>query len=174
MLFYKTSEERRSDSFTPNAVANSAYYKRYEGIVRIGMMRKFVYYEKNCPPLNMKKKENFILPPEPGMINFNETVFILCNIFGDRSCLFNIHWQCLNLVEGDDEDFVTYAVVNRKGDKFTLHKLTPDLFKCLIFVQGLSSNKDAKIRPRILGKLEIDPKLTLRKIPEECQCIGNV
>ena len=42
-----------------------------------------------------------------------------------------------------------------------LNELTLDLFKCLIFVQGLTDNKDAEMRSRILAKLDIDPKLTL-------------
>ena len=78
-------------------------------------------------------------------MNFDETVLILSNIFGDRSSLFNIRWQCLNLVKGY-EDFVTYArVVNRSCDKFKLNELTSDLSKCLIFVQDLTVNKDIKI-----------------------------
>ena len=118
---------------------------------------------------------NFILPKKPDKINFDETVLILSNISGDRSFLFNTCWQCLNLIKGDDEDFVTYArVVNQESEIFELNDLTPDLFKCLIFIQGLTANKDAEIKSRLLYKLEMDPKLTLQKIAKECQCIVNM
>ena len=39
---------------------------------------------------------------------------------------------------------------------------------------GLTSNKDAEIRSRILTKLEIDSKLTLQKIADECQRMVNL
>lgn len=41
-----------------------------------------------------------------------------------------------------------------------------------ILIQGLTSNKDAEIRSRILA--EMDSKLTFQKIAEECQRIVNL
>ena len=74
-----------------------------------------------------------------------------------------------------DNDFVTYAeVVSWECEKFKLNELTSHSLKCLIFVQGLTSSKDAGIRSRILTKLEMDSKLTLKKIAEECQCMVNL
>ena len=78
-------------------------------------------------------------------------------------------------MKSDDNDFVIYVgVVNQECEKFKLNELTSDSFKCLIFIQGLNSNKDAEIRSRILTKLEMDSKLTLQKIAEECQHIENL
>ena len=37
-----------------------------------------------------------------------------------------------------------------------------------------TTNKDVEIRSRILAQLEMDPKLTLQKIVEKCQCIVNI
>ena len=55
-----------------------------------------------------------------------------------------------------------------------LNELTSNSFKCLIFVQGLTSNKDAEIRSRILTKLEMYLKLALQKIAEDCQHMVNL
>ena len=74
-------------------------------------------------------------------------------VFGDRNSLFNTSWQCLNLVKGIDEDFITNAgVVNREWEKFKLNELTPNLFKSLTFVLCLTTKKDAEIRSKILAK----------------------
>ena len=52
--------------------------------------------------------------------------------------------------------------------------MSADNFKCLIFAQGLVSAKDAKIRRRVLSKLENEPDLTLQKLAEDCQRIVSV
>ena len=64
--------------------------------------------------------------------------------------------------------------MNRECGKFKLSELTPDKFKGLIFVQGLTTPKDAEIRVRLLSELEQDSKLTLQNIAEECQRIINL
>lgn len=64
--------------------------------------------------------------------------------------------------------------MSHECEKFKLNELTPDIIKCLIFVQGLSANKDTEIRVKILSKLEIDSKLTLKKIDKEFKRLGNV
>ena len=108
-------------------------------------------------------------------IIFDEFALILFKIFRDRSLLLNICWQCLNLVKGDNEGFVTYAgVVHWEWETFKINELTLDLFKCLICIQDLTVNKDVEIKSRMLAKLEMEPKLTLQKIAEECQCIVNI
>ena len=53
-------------------------------------------------------------------------------------------------------------------------ELTLDMFKCLIFVQGLTVPKDTEIRSHLLSKLEQDSKLTLQNNTEECQQIINL
>ena len=49
-----------------------------------------------------------------------------------------------------------------------------DNFKCLIFAQSLLSAKDAKIKRRVLSKLENEPDLTVQKLAEDCQRIVSV
>ena len=48
------------------------------------------------------------------------------------------------------------------------------MFKCLIFVQGLTTPKDKEIRSRILTIMEQDPNITLQKVTEECQRLINI
>ena len=72
----------------------------------------------------------------------------------------NARWNRLYLVKCDNDDIVTFAgVVNREWEKFKSNVLTSDSFKCLIFVQSLTSNKNAAITSGILTKLEINSKL---------------
>ena len=64
----------------------------------------------------------------------------------------------MNIIKEDNEDFVAYAgKVNALCERF---KLKEDMFKCLIFVQGLTSNKDKVIRSKILTMLEQDTEIT--------------
>ena len=66
------------------------------------------------------------------------------------------------MVKREDKYFVTYAGnVNRMCERFMLHDLLIDRFKCLVFVQGLTSSKDTDIRYRILTKLEQVSEVTL-------------
>ena len=117
---------------------------------------KLVYYYS----AEYEKYINFVLPKQTGEINFEG---ILTKIFGNGTSLFNAQWNYLNLVKCDDDGFVTYAgTVNWEYEKFKLNELTSDLFKCLKLVQDLTSNKDTEIRSRILTKLEMDLKLTLK------------
>ena len=79
------------------------------------------------------------------------------------------------MVKREDEDFVTYAGnVNRMCERFMLHDLSIDRFKCLVFIQRLTSSKDKDIRSRILTKLEQGSEVTLQKLTEECQRMGNL
>ena len=48
------------------------------------------------------------------------------------------------------------------------------MFKCLIFIQGLTAPTDAEIRLRLLMKLEQDQKITLQNLADECQRILNL
>ena len=76
----------------------------------------------------------------------------------------------MNLSRKDSEDYTTLAsVVNKHCNDFKLSELSANNFKCLIFVQGLVSAKDAEIRRRVLNKLKNQPDLLLQQIPEDCQ-----
>ena len=100
-LLNKTSEERSSDSFTTDAIANSirefvynsdvgttvsAYYRRYEGIFKRDCLhwndeKKVHLLLRKLSPLEHEKYANFLLPKIPYEISFDETVLILPKIF---------------------------------------------------------------------------------------------
>ena len=57
------------------------------------------------------------------------------------------------------EDYFTFTgIVNREYKKFNLKEFTPDMFKCFIFVQGLTAMEDGEIRTRNLSTLEKNRK----------------
>ncbi|XP_014784252.1 uncharacterized protein LOC106879270 [Octopus bimaculoides] len=176
--------------FSPDYVANSitefkyepdegvtfeAYYRRYEQI-----------FNKECKDWDEDMKthlilrklageyehySNYVLPKKPSDINYRNTIDILCKIFSEKSSFFNTCRKCLNLEKNNEEDYITYASrVNREFVRFKLDELTPDMFKCLIFTQGLTAEKDAKVRTRILVKLEENQVVTLQ-LSEECERI---
>ena len=119
------------------------------------------------------KYTNYILPNKTEEMSFEETIETLSKIFGERDSLFHTRYKCLNIIK--DEDFVAYAVkVNAHWERFKLNDLKEDMFKCLIFVQGLTSNKDKVIRSKILTILEQDTEITLQKVSEECQKLINI
>ena len=108
-------------------------------------------------------------------LGFLETVKLLSELFSSKTSLFHKRWKCLNLTKRDSDDYLGFAsVINKNCDDFKLSELSADNFKCVIFVQGLVSAKDAEIRRRVLSKLENEPDLTLQKLAEDCPRIVNV
>ena len=60
----------------------------------------------------------------------------------------------------DCEDYTTFAsTVNRYCERFQVNEITPDMFKCLIFIQGLTLPSEKEVHT----KLEQDQKITLLK-----------
>ncbi|KAA3675726.1 uncharacterized protein DEA37_0006214 [Paragonimus westermani] len=105
---------------------------------------------------------NYVLPKHPRDFKLKDTVANLSIIFGERTSLFNIRYNCLKLNRLSEEDIVTYAGrVNKECERFQIQKLTSDQFKSLVFVAGLTSQADADIRTRLLGKLDtmIEPSV---------------
>ena len=191
----KVKNVNEGNSFTAEGITNSitefnynpetgstfpAYFRRFENIFanrciawteeqKVSLLLQKLGTEENT------KYSNFILPKKPEEISFDETINCLSSIFGERNSLFHTRYKCLNIVKEDNEDFVTYAGnVNKQCELFKLQDLTPNAFKCLVFVQGLTASRDKDIRSRILNKLEQDPDITLQKITEECQRILNI
>ena len=115
------------------------------------------------------------MPNKPEEMSFEKTIETLSKMFGERDSLFHTRYKCLNIIKEDDEDFVAYAgKVNAQCERFKLKDLKEDMFKCLIFVQGLTSNKDKVIQSKILTLLEEDTEITLQKVSEECQKLINI
>lgn len=77
--------------------------------------------------------------------------------FSDKISTLNTrmdYWHLTKKKKADD-DSITYAgAVDRGRGSFKLKELTPEMFKRLIFVQGLTTNEGTEIRVRIASKLE--------------------
>ena len=74
-----------------------------------------------------------------------------------------------------NEDFVSYVgTINSQCEQFKINEISKDIFKYLIFVQGLTAPKDKDICSRILTIMERDPEITLQKVIVECQRLINV
>ena len=70
---------------------------------------------------------------------FDKTIKCLSSIFDERSGLCHTKYKCLNLRKQEDEDFVSFAGnVNQRYKRFNLKYLSIAMFKCLVFVQGLT------------------------------------
>ena len=111
------------------------------------------------------------LPKKPEEIPFEKTIKILSGIFDERDSLFHTQYRCLNIEKQENEDFITYVGnVNSQYKLFKLGNLLINMFKCLIFVQGLTVVKDKDIRSRILTIMEQDLEIMLQKVTEADKC----
>ncbi|BHF57616.1 hypothetical protein SprV_0100055800 [Sparganum proliferum] len=114
-------------------------------------------------PAEHERYANFILPKNPEK-SLSTTRFRPCRRF-----------LCLQLCKRDSDDFITYAgIVNRECGRFQLGSLTDDQFKCLIFICGLQSPKDADIRTRLLYKVQQNNTFTLQELAAEFQTLINL
>jgi len=195
LLTNQVVQERGSRIFSAEGISNSlsefhydpdngmtfpAYYRRYESIFSKRCLlwsdeEKVTLLLQKLSSQENTKYTNLILPNKPEEISFDETIKTLSKIFDERDSLFHTRYKCLNIVKLENEDFVSYAgTVNSQCELFKINEISKDMFKCLIFVQGLTAPKDKDIRSRILTIMEQDPEITLQKVTEECQRLINV
>lgn len=198
LLFEAVAQVRTMESsnyFTAEGIANSItefVYDPENGITFQAYFRRFeTIFNKRCEtwsdeqkvglllqklgPNESTKYTNLLLPRKPDEVSFQETIKTLTSMFGERSSLFHTRFSCLNIVKQNDDDFVTYAgKVNQECERFLLHELTIDMFKCLVFVKGLTDSRDKDVRSKILSKMEQSPDITLQKATEEAQKIMNL
>ncbi|XP_055701767.1 uncharacterized protein K02A2.6-like [Phlebotomus papatasi] len=100
---------------------------------------------------------NYILPSAPRDKKFDETVSVLRTIFGRGESLFGRRWKCLQMQKRESDDYTTYAAtVNRACEDFQFSTVTPDYFKCLIYLLGLQGDAHKDVRTRLLNKLETE------------------
>ncbi|XP_062713489.1 uncharacterized protein K02A2.6-like [Aedes albopictus] len=126
-------------------------------------------------PAAHERYTSFILPKLSKEFSFDETVAKLQTIFGSPVSTFHRRYQCLQTAKDENEDFISYSCkVNRACVDFKLQELKEDQFKCLIFVCGLKSPRDADIRMRLLSKINETQDITLEKIVEECKSLINL
>lgn len=194
-ILKQSTGERKNTVFSAEGIANSlsefiyepdsgitfpAYFKRFETIFtkrcqhwsdeeRVTLLVQKLGTNENT------KYSNLILPRKPEEVSFEETISILSKIFDERNSLFHTRYRCLNIVKADNEDFLAYAgTVNSLVEQFKLEEISKDVFKCLIFLQGLTDPKYKEIRSRILIMVEQDSNITLQRVTEECQRLINV
>nr|VZI29775.1 unnamed protein product [Spirometra erinaceieuropaei] len=154
--------------YDPQAhITFDSWYKRYEDLFSVDLVAQDDAWKvrlllRKLGPAEHERYANFILPKNPREVAFKDTVETLSQIFGDQSSLFNTRFQCLKLCKRDSNDFITYAgIVNHQ-------------FKCLIFICGLQSTKDADIRTRLLSKVQQNNSTTLQELAAECQTLINL
>ena len=99
-------------------------------------------------PSKHKKYANYMLLRNPREISFEETPNSEKNWWGEK---FSIQ-QVMVVLKPDKKRGEYYStfpgIVNREFEMFKLKELTSDMFKCLIFVQGLMAPEDGKIRTK--------------------------
>ncbi|KAI8114837.1 hypothetical protein CVS40_12855 [Lucilia cuprina] len=114
-----------------------------------------------------------VLPLKPSDISFEVTLEKMKNMFGKKESLFSSRYKCFQTIKSEIEDYGVYiAKVNRLCENFLLEKFTKDNLKCLIFVSGLQSPKDANFRNEILRMLDEEKPekpVTLEFINQEIQ-----
>ena len=138
------------------------------------MKKKIILVLQKLGAHENMKYTNHILLNKPEEMSFEETIETLSKMFEEWDSLFHTRYKCLNIIK-EDEDFVAYTgKVNAQCERFKLKDLKEDMFKCLIFVQGLTSNKDKVIQSKILTMLEQDTEITFQKVSEECQKLINI
>nr|VZI25908.1 unnamed protein product [Spirometra erinaceieuropaei] len=167
--------------YDPQAhITFDSWYKRYEDLFSVDLAAQDDAWKvrlllRKLGPAKHERYANFILPKNPREVAFKDTVQTLSQIFGEQSSLFNTRYQCLQWCKRDSDDFITYAgIVNRECGRFQLGSLTEDQFKCLIFICGLQSPKDADIRTRLLSKVQQSNSITLQELAAECQTLINL
>ncbi|BHF69110.1 hypothetical protein SprV_0301215200 [Sparganum proliferum] len=157
-----------------------SWYKRYEDLFSVDLAARDDAWKvrlllRKLGPAEHERYANFILPKNPREVTFKDTVQTLSQIFGEQSFPFNTRFQCPQLCKRDSDDFITYAgIVDRECGRFQLGSLTEDQFKCLIYICGLQSRKDADIRTRLLSKVHQNKSVTLQELAAECQTLINL
>nr|VZI26483.1 unnamed protein product [Spirometra erinaceieuropaei] len=167
--------------YDPQAhITFDSWYKRYEDLFSVDLAAQDDAWKvrlllRKLGPAEQERYANFIFPKNPQEFAFKYAVETLSQIFGVQSSLFNTRFQCLQLFKRDSNDLITYAGIgNRECGRFQLGSLTEDQFKCLIFICGLQSLKDADIRTRLLSKVQQSNSVTLQELAAECRKLINL
>jgi predicted Holliday junction resolvase-like endonuclease len=158
----------------------SAWYKRYEDIFlfdaeSMNEASKVRLLMQKLGASEHARYCNFLLPKSPRDFSFSETVEKLTAMFGERTSLFNIRYNCLKIAHQANEDIVSYTGrVNKECERFQLSKLSYDQFKSLIFVAGLTLPEEADLRTRLLAKLDSSTDLTIQELSDEYVRLQNI
>ncbi|EYC39459.1 hypothetical protein Y032_0656g1237 [Ancylostoma ceylanicum] len=123
---------------------------------------------------SFKKYQRHVLPKEVTSIGFDETVETLRQLFDVKASEFTTRYQCLKLEKSDSEDYLTYAGrVNEFCERAKIHGLDCDGIKCLLWIFGLKSQREAEIRQRLIAVLnreyKAERKVSLQELYRECE-----
>jgi hypothetical protein len=103
---------------------------------------------------------DFICPKEPQENSFDETIQKLKLRFGMKETVFRSRFNCLKIRKKDEEDYFTFVGrINKLVQRIDFKKMTEEDFKCLLYVAGLVSSSDTRLREKLLNMLEMQ-KLT--------------
>ncbi|BHF64763.1 hypothetical protein SprV_0200777000 [Sparganum proliferum] len=163
--------------YDPQAhITFDSWYKRYEDLFSVDLAAQDDAWKvrlllRKLGPAEPERYANFLLPKNPLEVTFKDTVQTLSQIFGEQLSLFNTRFRCMELCKRNSDDFITYAgIANRECGRFQLGSLTKDQFKCLIFICGRQSSKDADV----LSKVQQNNSTTLQELAAECQTLINL
>ncbi|XP_055522987.1 uncharacterized protein LOC129717168 [Wyeomyia smithii] len=163
-----------------NNVTFAARYKRYDDLFekdanRLNEGAKVRLLMRKMGMSEYERYVSFILPKSPKNHTFAKTVAKLTALFGAAESVISRRYRCLQIGKQSGEDYVTYACrINKSCVEFELTKLTEEQFKCLMFVCGLKSERDAEVRTRLLTRIEDRCDVTLEQLSEECQRLLNL
>ncbi|KIH69599.1 hypothetical protein ANCDUO_00043, partial [Ancylostoma duodenale] len=120
-----------------------------------------------------EKYQRHVLPK-----TFEESVETLKQLFVKAS-EFTTKYQCLKLEKSDSEEFLTYTGrVNKFCERAKIHELDSDGIKCLLWVFGLKSQREAEIRQRLIAVLDREykegRKVFLQELYRECENFLNL
>lgn len=171
-------------SFDPTTNCSfESWYKRYEDVWTedakdlddAGRARLVVH---RLDAVAHKRYSDYILPAVPKDKSFKETVTILTGLFKRAESQFCLRWKCLQVEKKGTEDYTAYtARVNKLCEECKINQMTPDQFKCLIFILGLKNPNEADIGTRLHNKLYTDTTSnspTLVSLGEEANRLMNL
>ncbi|EYC36161.1 hypothetical protein Y032_0928g3081, partial [Ancylostoma ceylanicum] len=130
-----------------------------------------------CEKLDSETFERYqrhVLPKEVTSIGFEETVATLKQLFDVKTSEFTLRYQGLNLEKSDAEDYLVYTGrVNEFCERARIRELDSDGIKCLLWIFGLKSQREAEIRQRLIAVLDREykagRKLSLQELYRECE-----
>ncbi|VDL83424.1 unnamed protein product [Nippostrongylus brasiliensis] len=150
--------------------------------VDMGFSRWFSRYKEvlmNDAKQLPESARRHVLPREVSEIGFDETVLTLKQLFDLKSSEFTTKYQCLNMEKNDSEDYSTYmGRVNEMCEKARIHELDSDGIKCLLWIFGLKSQKEAEVKQRLIAVLDREyqegRKVSLQQLHKECEKFLNL
>ncbi|PIO66820.1 hypothetical protein TELCIR_11449, partial [Teladorsagia circumcincta] len=115
-----------------------------------------------------------ILPEKACEISLADTVATLKELFGHNTSVFSRRYVYLK-TQRNGENLRDYTgLVNQRHNMAEFNDVSPEQMKCLVWICGLSSSKDADIRARALRKMEDNPQTTLKELSAEIQQFLNI